>query len=215
VILVLHNTKNTGIRRDAVGAFIPEARAFEAFYAPQGPTRRIGFDNLAPTATRAREVEHAIQGSSAVHQVRLIAILCHGWRTRLDTGHGLGMVSRLALAIRSVSVDDVRVSLMACSTGASPTKRTDEQGEGSFAARLRDELAALGHRGGWVDAHSTAGHTTRNPWARRFVVAPKLEGGEWIVEPRTSLWAKWRDALRGPLRFAYANQTLEQIRSAL
>lgn len=219
-VLVLHAIRNSPPspaypkgRNDARGAFIPEAIGFAKRAAELGPAMRRGFDNTRPEAARAREVESLITSASPVHQVTVLAIMCHGFRNRLQTGHTLATVGRLARAIRAVCVDDVRIALMACSTAASRRKLPD--GEGGFADALRDELVKLGCRGGWVDGHSTAAHATRNPFVRRMYTEPGLEGGTWLVEPLTRLWKPWRDALEGEMRFRFPTRTIEQVRAEL
>jgi hypothetical protein len=163
------------------------------------------------------------------HEADLVAIFCHGFRTRLQTGHSIGWrpgnkrVADLAQAISLALKPDGKVVLYACSTGGAPStpgKLDDVGGDGGFADCLRDELGKLGHVGGWVDAHAMAGHTTRLPLVRRFYTDGNSEpspgiGGEWIVAPRTPLYRKWDAYLETEGRFRFPLMTVDAIRAAL
>lgn len=230
-ILILHATRNSPPsarfpqgRKDATGAFIPKAYRMRDYYARVAPIIVRGFDNHAPPAQRMRTVERHIE-SVGTRQVTLLAILCHGWRNRLDTGHSLATVKRLARSIRAVCVDDVRIALMACSTAATRStpasrklaaaiRRKIPEGEGGFADALRDELVVMGCAGGWIDGHTTAGPATENPFVRRMAME-RVEGGKWIVEPRSALWERWRTALHDDLQYRFPVLELDAIRALL
>ena len=64
-----------------------------------------------------------------------------------------------------------RVVLYACSTAKGENTAQDMEavgGDGGFTDRLRDLLCQAGAVDYQVDAHSTAGHTMKNPYVRRF-----------------------------------------------
>jgi len=68
-----------------------------------------------------------------------------------------------------------------------PPGPEERGGQGSFAFALRDNLVeCFGSLGetftGNVDAHTNAGHSTQNPYVRRFL-SKKGDPGQWIVEP--------------------------------
>jgi hypothetical protein len=46
-----------------------------------------------------------------------------------------------------------------------------------------------------VFAHSTAGHTTMNPWLRVWENDLDPEKGSWVVEPHSQHWPTWRKLL--------------------
>lgn len=177
--------------------------------------------------------EHAqVEKALADHtgfQADLIAIFCHGFRTRLQTGHSIGWrpshkrVRDLAGSISLCAKPDAKVILYACSTGGAPTtpgKLDDVGGEGGFADTLRDELGKVGMSGGWVDAHAMAGHTTRLPLVRRFYTdgdpqpSPGV-GGDWIVAPRTPSYRRWHAYLETDGRFRFPLMSIDAIRADL
>ena len=72
-------------------------------------------------------------------------------------------------------------------------------GSEGFAFKLRDELLSS-LPDCLVDAHITLGHSTRNPFVRRFE-APIGSGGEMLVpndRDHRTLWNKWVSTLRNP-----------------
>lgn len=69
-------------------------------------------------------------------------------------------------------------------------------GSEGFAFKLRDELVAR-LPNCLVDAHVTLGHSTRNPFVRRFK-APVGSSGEMLVPIGHRLWNKWVNTLRNP-----------------
>lgn len=194
--LAIHVTRNSPGKWDSSGAFKPEAVAFEKLHGCQ----REGLDNSLPLPKRRDAVEVIL---SRYHDLECVAFFCHGLRRSLQTGHDLSTVGALADAIAAASGPHVVVPLYACSTAAA---------DNGFAATLARELHARG-KTGWVDGHTNAGHTTKNPNVRRFTLGAK--GGEWIVEPGSSLSRNWRAALSKELRFRFPLLTLAQIRAEL
>lgn len=213
--LIIHAGYNT-TKPDATGAFIPEARSYREMLLSLGhEVASSVLDNRAPKPTRRRQVEGHISTGKALGGWDHVAFFGHGLSRSLQTGHDLTTVGALADALTG-SVGASRrlvVTLYACDAGDSP--RTGPGGDGGFADALRDALAARGVTG-YVDAHTTTGHTTRNPHVRRFSMdgGPGV-GGEWLVEPGSPLWRKWVAALKGPMRFRFPLLTREQIRAEL
>ena len=160
--LILHPLHNSGTKRDATGAFIPEAKAYANVMGATHDTVLAGFDNRASKLARRREVEAAIRATGPLQHV---ALFCHGLAKGLQTGHDLATVSTLAEALAASCGASRRlvVTLYACDAadGKGPG------GDGGFADALRDALSERGITG-HVDAHVTTGHTTRNPYVRRF-----------------------------------------------
>ncbi len=105
---------------------------------------------------------------------KTLAFFCHGsWKHMYGTGHQIWNVTELARAISLDCVGDPTILLFACSCGRGkkvpPLKkrkaivvRARVFGKDGFAARLSAELGGLGVRAK-VFAHTTKGHTTRNP----------------------------------------------------
>lgn len=227
-VLVLHATKNTGGKRDATGAFMPESGRFAEQLKrlhPDAHVVRVGFDNTLLPRHRRAQVEKVIAlgpaGDGAGHWDR-VALFCHGTHRGLQTGHTLATLPRLvaALAPRLRGPNHAIITLYACSTAdGKDTKAKGPGGDGGFADRLRDKLSVLGFLG-HVDAHSTVGHTTINPFVRRFYLDGQAEGygGDWIVAPGSPEWRTWVRRLadkNDTLRFDFPSMTLPEVDSAL
>ena len=200
--LVLTADRNTIGRHDWVGAFDPEARAFMDVHGgvrvqiPQALTARCRFE----AALRAVEE----------HRPDVVAYFGHGLRRQLpQLGMGLHEAAAFGAAI-AANATGARVVLYACSAADG----TGPGGDGGFCDALRDALIGLGAVSSQVDGHSNGGHTTRNPYVRRFNVRTNV-GGDWIVAPGTPLWARWRAALMGPMRFRYPFLTAAEIAAEL
>lgn len=214
--LILHPLHNTGTKRDATGAFIPEARAYakhltDAYMDVVG-VDVVGFDNRAPKLARRRQVEAAIRSATN----GTVALFCHGLARGIQTGHDLAHVSTLAEALAASAGPSKRlvVTLYACDAADSPSNGPG--GDGGFADALRDALSERGITG-HVDAHVTTGHTTRNPYVRRFWCDGQAAGtgGDWLVAPGSPKWRAWVRALKGPMRFRFPWLTPAEIDAAL
>jgi len=84
--------------------------------------------------------------------------------------------------------------LYCCLTGFS----LNIAGDGGFADKLRDAFCEAGMTWVKVYAHTTAGHTTRNPYVRIFEGQGSPIGGiggQLLVQPGAKLWKTWRSAL--------------------
>jgi hypothetical protein len=178
---------------DATGAFIPEARSFVDMHQPSA---LLLFDNAATYGARMDECEKWLREWSGIEAV---AIFSHGWRDGVQPGWRRGDIWRMAAALKACCVASPVVALYCCDTGRdADDDRADDTaagpgGEGGFADMLRHELVRIGVRA-TIFAHTTEGHTTCNPYVRRF--APdEVAGGEWIVEPRSPMWRAWCRAL--------------------
>jgi hypothetical protein len=195
--LAINATVNTYGKSDATGAFVPEAVHFSRFYA----CHREGFDNRLGAPARRKQVEGILGKHKALD---LVAFFCHGLRRSLQTGHDMATVDALADAISRASAKRVVVALYACSTGAT---------DNGFAAALRNGLHARGHEG-TVYAHDRAGHATRLPYVRAFVMGE--DGSDWVVDPADKpMFARWRHSLVQDMRFRYVTMTVDQVRSEL
>jgi len=196
-------------KRDATGAFQPEARAWAAHV---GGAEVAIFENERPKRLRKAEVLERIRGAKNLSQ---LAFFCHGWTNGIQAGIGVPDLPELAAALEETSPNvDVRVTLYCCSTGGG-----GNGGDGGFADELRDALCRRGMVRCVVDAHTTPGHTTTNPHVRRFVGTGTEHGGaggSWIVSPGSALWPRWRSMLRsGDLRFSFPLLGVEEIHTLL
>lgn len=181
---------------DGSKEFRREADRFLAFHH-LGPDSTYRFDTGAPHMERAPDVLQAIE---ARQDLELVAILSHGWEKGIQPGFTVRNVDRLAQALARVSKPTLAVVLYCCSTagGEMPTDRDAPGGDGGFADRLRDALCAAGVTQCHVDGHEKVGHTTRNPYVRRFLGTGTTDpgrGGRYLVEPGSALWKRWDHAL--------------------
>lgn len=205
--------RNAPGKRDA-GEFLREAHAFNRAHGFHDIVRV--FDNKQPAGGRRGDVLAYLRQQ---RDVSVAAFFCHGWADGVQAGFMRAHVRLLALELKAVCRPELTVALYCCSTGADDDgSEADERapgpgGEGGFADRLRDALCELGVHA-TVFAHSTAGHTTRNPNVRVFR-PDRSEGGVWLIDPDGPLWSAWLRALRLTdvrLKFPLVTQAaLEQL----
>jgi len=216
VKLVFAPMYNTGDKRDATGAFHPEARAFCQAHGESAPVKL--FDNGRPMAARFSEVMAWIDSCNP-SSVDTLAAFCHGFKSGLQIGATIANAPRLADALQRVFAPSPRIIMYACDAARdADSDRTDEDdpgpgGEGGFADKLRDELVKRGVMA-TIYAHSTAAHTTQNPFVRRFDPSD-LAGGRWVVEPYSADWQRWRTALRGSMRFRFPFMSQAEIEAEI
>jgi len=211
--LIIHGSVNHFGKHDASGAFIPEAKEF-ALCSDAPAANILALDCVRQKPFRRRlEVEKFAAIHSRGKKADLLAIFCHGWSNGLQIGYGKNSADEFVNVLKTCCRRDVKIVLYACST-ASATKQVKAKKigpgtNGGFADVLRDEMLKQGFRGGWIDAHLTAGHTTRNPFVVRFLTEPIFEdefdvpGGQWLIQPKTKLWKSWRRALLTDFRFEF------------
>lgn len=205
-ILAIAPAHNSPGRKDASGAFLPESRAAVALHGGA----MVSLDNRLSDDARRRWAQDTL-ASFAGAGFEAVAFFCHGFRDGLQTGHRRAHVRELALAIQATGAQIA--ILYACDAGRDADRdRADDVlpgpgGEGGFASAL----AAEGLR---VDAHTTAAHTTINPFVRRF---DRSSTGDWIVEPRSAKWAAWARRLRSDrvFRLTFPLLSADEIRAAL
>lgn len=214
----LHNSHG---KRDATGAFIPEAHKF-LNAADSG--KIVLFDNSKAFRLRRREVLwHIAEYRENKGQLDAVAFFCHGWISGMQAGFGMRSVGRLATVLHGVAGSDfLVVPLFCCSTGDDPDDDPMSAvgtGDGSFADKLRDELCKRGVVYNRVMGHTTVAHTTKNPCVVFFdgMGTPEgVEGGYAPVKPGTKSWGPWRRALRvGDFRFRFPFMTAGEIHAEL
>ena len=199
---------NSEGKKDATGAFQPEAAAF---------IKAIGggviyqFDNSKPMPMRRAEVMQAL--SSAEQDmpffmgVTSVAFFCHGWQDGIQAGFTRKTVGPLAMSIdviarKAAKRDDVVVPLYCCSTGEDPQDdpiTAAGTGDDSFADKLRDALCNFGQVHCRVVGHTTVAHTTKNPmvlFMDGMGVPDGGVGGYPPVSPKSINWAAWKKALQ-------------------
>lgn len=185
--------------KDVSGAFLPEAARFCKVHGVDATLHLRTFSASGPTRERRRQVSEAI---SAHGPMDTIAFFCHGFRRGIQAGFMLAHIPDLAhLLQQHMHHASPRVILYACDAARDlDLERDDDRdvgpgGDGGFADELRDQCENNGFPL-QVTAHSTRGHTTINPYVRRFVVGTGQKGGYWVIAPRSKYWYRWRQALR-------------------
>jgi hypothetical protein len=217
----IHNAHG---KKDVAGAFRPELRRFMREVCTEDSVE-IAFDNRRSMTGRRAEVLVKLNELDASEDEIFdgVAIFCHGWRRGIQAGFTLKQVDELADAIHRLCAHSMTaVPLYCCSTGDDKADRDIEAagtGDESFADELRDALCARGANLCRVMAHTTKGHTTRNPSVLFFDGMGSSEGGVGgyaPVRPSGRLWKRWRRALRSSdLRFRFPFLTVEQIHREL
>lgn len=191
-ILPSHNSEG---KKDMTGAFDPEAKALLRLSPVMGVIDR--FDSLKPMGARRASVLAKLEAAPP-RCIDSVAIFCHGWLDGIQAGFTRKNVGELAAALVRVTRGPAPVvALFCCSTGEDPegdALSAAGAGEGSFADKLRDALREAGATGCSVYAHTTAAHTTRNPYVIRF--DGDALGGYPVVAPGQPLWGAWKRALQ-------------------
>lgn len=206
--IAFHPTTNTEGKRDATCAFIPEAQKFAEFW---GDCEVVGIDNTRPMTKRRDQVLYRLE--SQLSSVDLIAFFCHGWRNGIQLGFRNSDIEELASSIGDATTDTPLVALYCCSVAEG-----GEDGEGSFADKLRDRLCEYGDIHCSVAGHYTVGHTTRNPHVRVFTGAGSEFGGTGgyrLVSNKSALWRAWKQALKTNFRFRFPVTTLAGVHQEL
>lgn len=206
-VLVLYSSKNTKGRKDATGAFIPEAKRFaKAHGVPKDQV--VGIDCIGRSYAKRREQAfQIIHDTGAEAPLDCLACFCHGWPDGIQFGITREHVVNFAALLGRKMNPNAVVVLYACLTAENDERdlmhgQVGPGTDGGFADLLRDELVWYDVDRGWVDAHKTAGHVTWNPFVVRFtgkqVKFPIFgaEGGAWIVQPGSASWKNWIAALR-------------------
>lgn len=202
-MIIIAPQSNTPTKSDATGAFQPEAQAFDRL---QGHTAFHLFDNRVPMGDRRASFLRMLGTLSPTS--RGLAAYCHGWPRGVQFGFLLSHADLLARALVKACVPATRerpliVNLACCDTARdTDDDRVDDiredgpGGIGGFADVLCTRLAAQGAPCR-VFAHASLGHTTTNPYVRVFDSTDEYpQGGPWVVPPSSSLFRRWRAALR-------------------
>jgi hypothetical protein len=195
---------NTPGLHDATGAFQPEARSFAKIHG--GVVVQV--DNHATKQKMRESVIETLR--NMIEQPTLVAFFCHGWRTGIQLGFSSANVAEL-VPLFGISP---AVALYACSAGDG----AGVGGDGGFADSLRDALCRDGNVFCQVDAHTTSGHCSRNPYVRRFEGMGSSVGGAggyYIVTPRSEQWPAWKRALMGDLRLRFPTMSVASIHAEL
>lgn len=234
-IIVFAPSEDSPGKRDATGAFIPQAKAFcEHHEVPEENLILIDNTKSKPWM-RNKVIEHILGADIPADEDPLDAVVffCHGWKSGIQFGFSNGKkdIDPLAKAIadRSIEVEMMEerlftpvIPLYCCSTGRDADRESEDDlevfgGEGGFADSLRDGLCRAGAIYCRVLAHTTAGHTTQNPHVREFLGNGRSlggEGGSYIIPKKNPKhFRAWRKQLLedSDFRFDFPFMTTEEI----
>lgn len=211
-----HNTKG---RKDATGAFIPEAKRFMKRHGIPPHMFHLIDNSRSKAWMRAKVLE--IIDRSAGEGLRGVAFFCHGHRLGIQFGFHRKTVDDLAYSISNACHRDVRVPLYACDTGRDADRQRKDDleafgGDGGFADLLRDALCEYGAEDCMVWAHTTLGHTDKNSHTRLFpgLGSPMGDtGGFYVIHfKKRKPWRKWQWLLRKTdLRFDFPFMEIGEI----
>ena len=212
-----HNSPN---KKDATGAFIPEAKKFLAFHR-QPASNLVLINNDQPRKRMEQHVLDELRDPKEA-QIHGVAFFCHGLKNRIQ--FGFSDAAHLAANIAIHAEPDVRVTFYACDAGRDDDRDrrddlTEFGGDNGFADKVRDALCAAGKVHCVIDAHTTAGHTTTNPDVRRFEGMGSPVGGVggyYLVARGSKTWKTWRTQLRTTdLRFEFPYLTTAELHRRL
>lgn len=197
-------------KKDATGAFIPEARRFLEHYGEaEGPHL---IDNRASKKAMRQQVYDILDSYPDDSLLSCIAFFCHGYKVGMQFGIRKKDCDELAQRLFRIGDEHISVPLYACDAArdADRDRKDDLEafgGDGGFADELRDALCRAGAVWSNVDSHTTPGHTTRNPHVRRFEGNGSPIGGiggYYIVNRKKwSVWMAWQRLLKTDFRYEY------------
>ena len=126
-------------------------------------------------------------------QVDTLAIFCHGYHSRLQIGMGL---RDIANRVKHGGT----ISLYCCKTARSHNAEGPQWTNDLHTIGTIAEALSLMATDCTVYAHTTSGHTARNP----YKVMLRDGVASWVIEPGTRawpVWVKWLKAMRTTNRF--------------
>lgn len=213
--LILTPDRNV-IAKDYTGEFKPAAERLQQVFAAD---LRITFvrkiDVSVPHPKRFAQVLKVIDEVEQLSQLDRVVFICHGLKTKLQLGVNL---QNLGTFVKALPREPNAVTLYACSAGGD----SNTSGDGLFADTLRDiicsSFALSPNVDVVVDAHTTKGQASKNPYVRRFRRQGSPVGGvggQWIVQPKSELWNPWVRELKGDFRFKFPLMTIGEIHQHL
>lgn len=204
--IIVYRANNSRGKKDATGAFEPEAHALARLLSEHYPGSHVEIAGINIAVDRGlkrlqkaeiinkvaretvKECLYKIQ-TKAGEKVKLdsLSYFCHGWRTGCELELlGPSGARNCALWLSSPSLRVKRFNLFACSTGK-------PHPEGNFAQWVTDQCAQRRHKI-QVMAHETPGHTSWNARLRFYWSVPPTGGPSEIEENNFSVeWASATD----------------------
>lgn len=213
--VVIFTPDRNKIKNDYFGAFKPEAENFRDLFILEGAKRGEieihTFPLMSYVSGRAKTVNDHIKNGG---KITTLAFFCHGTRWGIQSGHtikkgvhdGPRSIEAFAKVIGSNIEPTCNIVLYACSSGRGDEaeKFNGPGGHAGFASRLTKWIKIFCPEWrGWLDAHTTVGHTTQNPYVRRFLPEDETDDGFWLSTPNNPNWKIWVRDLKTVRRFRY------------
>lgn len=218
---------NTKGRKDATGAFIPEAKRFCDFW--ELSRNNIHLINNKQNKARMREdVLDIIDDHTGI--LTDVVFFCHGFKSGWQLGFRKKHVSEFVDACSTKFLYDgtmenpaPMVTFYSCDVARDLDKDRQNDmkqlgGDGGLCDEVRDELCRQGYTFCRVVGHSTAGHTDKNPYCKMFDGKGSPIGGiggEAPVYRGHPLWKQWIAALKTDFRFEFPWLTIGEIHETL
>jgi len=222
-IAIIYSNTNKHGKKDATGAFIPEAKAFQTIWGvPDQLTLGIDCNKLKAWERRKMVCEHIYACGRNV-PLEGIAFFGHGWPNGIQFGILKKHLPELVTIIANTQIAISQyfpIVIYSCLTAENEIRDSKIQNigagtKGGFADRLAQLLGQKGIEG-HVDAHKTAGHTTENPYVVRFLNDRLESRAAWLIEPKSTYWYRWSKALKGTnLKYEFPFMTDLSIRMEL
>jgi len=190
--IIFYTTTDSPCKKDATGAFIPEAKKFAAYH---GDVVLCGI----PCRGQSRDQRaQRVYDELAKHdKVESVVFACHGHPTHFQHGFGIRGKHRISKLASILSVKSVKSVVFYCCSVARPNLKV---GPYSLCGELHRCMRTFGHNTA-VIGHTTAGHTTWNANVKVFINGDYA--GKFIVDPGSPDWKKWCDKLRKHPTYRY------------
>ena len=184
--LVFYTNTNSPNKKDATGAFIPEAKAFADYHDDA---------ELVPVPCRGKSRDQRAQvvydALGRFDQIETVAFFCHGHPSHVQHGFGIRGKHTIYNLSKILAAKSVQRVIFYCCSVARPNPKIAPL---SLCGELHKCMQTFGYNT-TVIGHTTAGHTATNPYIKFF--SDGDYEGKFLVEPgKTSDWVKLRRKLR-------------------
>ena len=137
-----------------------------------------------------------------------VAFFCHGTWKKLKLGWHIWNVGELAALLGPICAEEPKIILYACSCGSGKREKKDRWNLRHKVISRDREIGSdgfcfmLGNAWRWYDGnpvifgHSSAGHTTMNPYMFRFDFDGVGDYRNGVVKKSSSKWDAWYRLMR-------------------
>jgi hypothetical protein len=227
--LVFYTSTNSKGRKDATGAFIPEAKNFSKIHnIPEED--QVGIDCRKLEKWDRRKIVYNVLNEQKNDSLSKLAFFCHGFPTHIQFGIYLNHLGELADILADKLSNNAKIIFYACSTMSSFNKGVSdglfENDDGpcvkdGFCDTLRDRLVEKTDKYFEIFGHTGPGHATMFPYVAKVSpiehVTEDMDGANWVISPLSrDLWKSWCIKLKKTdLRYKFPWLTKEELTSQL